>query len=1041
VDGGAYTIRRIFYSRVLLLIIMLPAYSACSGISRDIGDDCAKDTQCDSRLCVSQHCVDPWSDFDGDGLLNQEERALGTDPASPDTDGDGRPDGLELQDTDGDGIIDALESSVKDQDDDCLPDQFDPHNNKADATSAQLAKWMCNHNGVCGMGAGYIRANCENKGTKDAAVVCDFTRVPNYEEKEDICDDLDNDCNGLTDEGFSLDGVPVGGVCRSPGVCGQGVVECNAVGNGTRCSSGPGGSQYAGGIEVCNLQDDDCDGLTDEGLTYKGLDLGAPCSGDGECGVGVVECGKTGDVTCSTDPGGSEYQGSVEKCDGLDNDCNGITDDVTDTLSMAKKCPMIGICADHPEQVTASCVDSNIVCDYSGVEGFSGDREHACDGLDDDCDGHTDEDFVYEEFGQNLHVGDPCGLGACKGGTVECAPDLVNTKCSGNLNKNKELCNGIDDDCDGWVDEGISKNIGNKFQVAWWGMPGPRSDAATAYLADQIVIYGGNRPDGAALFDMYVVDPGRKKARRIMIDLPKLTDPAAVAVNGNLLVFGSDKDGKTVAFSMPGSLDSVSGPVTIDSDAICSGLSVTSGPGDSVVLYCADTVSKQGRVFLIDARNLTVTGRLTVAFVSGGCMGFDNAKGEISIIGGRDSDGKYLNQAMSLNLKNGRITTRDLSARMPPVADAACVDLSEGRVLVQGGSTPNSVSKDTYIVGPGKDTKMLSVLGGPPALAHHFAAKWSGRVIVFDGQSRPDSVVTAWILDIDAPSWSSMFVQPGIPGGTGLISVVDQDAGMLYTFAPETSRILATTWYTSLTHGKDMEMSRHSLFGVLPPRGANASWEGPGHKIWFFGGNDSQVYQLDLPEWKFSLYDIRGKKPPARNYPMVAYSRSIEGLIIFGGESEGVQLSDTWLLKDGVWLALDRQNVSMIPQKSFWDEAGHQVVIFTKDGRVMLFDALTGLWHQAGSLPDALSIEYAVWDPDSRIAVLIESGMKNAVIMHISVEGEPNIHTMKMNDLWPVYGASAFFDPFRRRFGILGGLDTRRLSSAALLTLDEVCAP
>lgn len=56
-------------------------------------------------------------DSDGDGLTDEEERQLGTNPFNPDTDGDGISDGDEVRlglnplraDTDGDGIIDGLD--------------------------------------------------------------------------------------------------------------------------------------------------------------------------------------------------------------------------------------------------------------------------------------------------------------------------------------------------------------------------------------------------------------------------------------------------------------------------------------------------------------------------------------------------------------------------------------------------------------------------------------------------------------------------------------------------------------------------------------------------------------------------------------------------------------------------------------------------------------------------------------------------------------------------------------------------------------------
>ena len=69
-----------------------------------------------------------------------------------------------------------------------------------------------------------------------------------------------------------------------------------------------------------------------------------------------------------------------------------------------------------------------------------------CNGLDDDCDAETDEDAVDH--------GAPCGadaLGACAAGTGSCSDDGVLTCVP--ADPGAETCNGLDDDCDGQVDE------------------------------------------------------------------------------------------------------------------------------------------------------------------------------------------------------------------------------------------------------------------------------------------------------------------------------------------------------------------------------------------------------------------------------------------------------------------------------------------------------------------------------------------------------------------------------------------------------------
>lgn len=75
--------------------------------------------------------------------------------------------------------------------------------------------------------------------------------------------------------------------------------------------------------------------------------------------------------------------------------------------------------------------------------------DELCDGLDNDCDGDTDEDF---------DVGDDCevGVGACQAlGTKACTEDFTTTECDATEGTpNTEVCDGIDNNCDGTEDEG-----------------------------------------------------------------------------------------------------------------------------------------------------------------------------------------------------------------------------------------------------------------------------------------------------------------------------------------------------------------------------------------------------------------------------------------------------------------------------------------------------------------------------------------------------------------------------------------------------------
>ena len=73
-----------------------------------------------------------------------------------------------------------------------------------------------------------------------------------------------------------------------------------------------------------------------------------------------------------------------------------------------------------------------------------------CNNLDDDCDGSTDETVT-----QSCYTGatGTSGVGVCAPGLQACTAGSWGS-CAGQVTPSAELCNALDDDCDGTVDNG-----------------------------------------------------------------------------------------------------------------------------------------------------------------------------------------------------------------------------------------------------------------------------------------------------------------------------------------------------------------------------------------------------------------------------------------------------------------------------------------------------------------------------------------------------------------------------------------------------------
>jgi len=282
--------------------------------------------------------------------------------------------------------------------------------------------------------------------------------------QEESCNYLDDDCDGEIDEGQL-------NVCQ----------ECGII-----------------PAEECNDYDDDCDGQTDEELIQ-------PCST--ACGSGYEICDSGNWISCTA------TQPKEEVCDGLDNDCDGQIDENLDCVCTIQDVGVLFPCQEEPllcgeGYKTCQCVDDSCTTltmsecyafchwippsDPNACDPLIGMplEEEKCNNFDDNCNQVIDEDLYA-----SCYTG-PEGtlmIGICEPGIMTCDAgnwgnfdeneNFIPYYCMDEITPQEEICNGIDDDCDGVTDWGEEmKETDVLFVVDWSGSMNDEMDAVMIAL-------------------------------------------------------------------------------------------------------------------------------------------------------------------------------------------------------------------------------------------------------------------------------------------------------------------------------------------------------------------------------------------------------------------------------------------------------------------------------------------------------------------------------------------------------------------------------
>lgn len=377
---------------------------------------------------------------------------------------------LWYRDEDGDGYGAAIaeaacqgEAGLAPTNGDCDDSDINVHPGATEEDCADPRDYNCDGT------VGYVDADGDGSA---ACRDCDDGDKTIYPGATESCNEKDDDCNGLKDDGALIayyadaDGDGYGDIGVQQEAC---VAPLGFTSDSSDCDDAN-GAVYPGAAEFCDGLDHDCDSLILENNSVDVASWYPDGDGDnwgamtGALSACAAPSGYLADHQDCDDTNGSIYPGAAEHCDGTDEDCDGSVDEgaVDGTLYWADADgDGYGNAATPQSACTtpSGYVSDSSDCDDSSGIVYPGATEY-CDGVDHDCDGLLMESSSVDVT-KWYPDGDGDGWGSSVGDISACQPPtgyVANYQdCNDTSNSvypgATEHCDNRDEDCDGSVDE------------------------------------------------------------------------------------------------------------------------------------------------------------------------------------------------------------------------------------------------------------------------------------------------------------------------------------------------------------------------------------------------------------------------------------------------------------------------------------------------------------------------------------------------------------------------------------------------------------